>query len=115
MKWSASFVLMLISSLAWGAPFVVSDPVTAGVTQCGVFLDGSPKLTIPVTAVTLPVAGNICKVDVGGVSTGSHTISLTTITVNDPVWGSQESVKSPALNFTRPGVPISPSGLTLSP
>ncbi len=115
MKWSASVVLMLISSLAWGAPFVVSDPVITGVTQCGVFLDGSPKLTVPVTAVTLPVAGNICKVDVGSVSTGSHTISLTTITVNDPVWGSQESAKSSPLAFTRPLAPVSPSGLSLTP
>lgn len=115
MKSFASVVLMLISSLAWGAPFVVSDPLATGMTQCGVFLDSAPKLTIPVTAVTVPVAGNICKFDVGTVSTGSHTISLTAITANDPVWGSQESVKSSPLVFVRPTGPAAPSGLQIVP
>ncbi len=115
MKLFASIVLMFISSQVWGAPFVVSDPLTTGVTQCGVFLDAAAKVTIPVTAVTMPVAGNICKVDVGGVSAGNHTVSMTAITVNDPIWGSQESPQSSPLAFTKPAVPTVPSGLRLTP
>src|SRR5258706_8277685 len=115
MKLFVIVALMLASSLAVAAPFVVSDPLATGVTQCGVFLDAAPKVTVPVTAVTTPVAGNICKVDVGAVSTGNHTISLTAITVNDPVWGSQESPRSLPLAFTRPAVPTAPTGLILSP
>lgn len=106
---------MLISSLALGAPFVTSDPLSPGVTQCGVFLDAATKVTIPVTAVTSPTAGNICKFDVGSVSVGNHTISLSAITVSDPVWGSQESARSSPLAFTRPLPPAVPSGLLLTP
>src|SRR5258706_10891592 len=114
MRLAATIVLMLVSALALGAPFVVSDPLVAGV-QCGIFLDAAPKVTIPVTAVTTPVPGNICKFDIGGVSAGNHTISMTAITVNDPIWGSQESVKSTPLLFTRPAVPTAPTNLQLTP
>lgn len=108
----ASLLLFSFSSKSFSAPFVVTDPLVAGVTQCGVYLDAAAKTTIPVTAVT---GGNICKLDVGSVSVGSHTVNLTAITVNDPVWGSQESAKSLPLVFVRPSAPIAPSGLQLTP
>lgn len=104
--------ILLLPSLSYANPFVVSDPLPAGVTQCGVFLDALAKTTVPVTAVS---GGNICKVDIGNVTVGSHTISLTSITVNDPIWGSLESAKSAPLSFTRPGVPNAPTGLVLQP
>lgn len=100
---------------AVGAPFVVSDPLATGTSQCGVFLDAAAKITIPVFPATAPAVGNICKFDVGSVSVGSHTIQMTAISVNDPVWGSQESGKSSPLVFVRPAAPAVPGGLQLTP
>jgi type 1 fimbria pilin len=105
-------LLFLISSSAFGAPFVVSDTLTPGVTQCGVFVDTAAKVTIPVTAVT---GGNICKYDIGTIAAGSHTVRMTAITVNDPIWGSQESVQSSPLSFVRPAAPSAPATLQLAP
>lgn len=85
------------SSLAAAAPFVVSDPLTIGTTQCGVYLDSAPRATIPVTPAT---GGNICRFDLGGVAAGAHTVSMTAITLSDPVFGFQESAKSEPLTFT---------------
>jgi hypothetical protein len=108
-------LLALVSLPALGAPSVVSGVLTAGVSQCGVFLDSNAKVTIPVTAVTTPTPGNICQFDVSTVSPGSHTISMTAITASDPIWGSQESAKSSPLAFTRPAAPTAPTNLQLTP
>ncbi len=105
--------LFILPSVVVAAPFVTTDPTSVvGITQCGVYLDSAAKVSIPVTAVT---GGNICKFDASGVSTGSHSIQMTFITVNDPIWGSLESAKSLPLNFVRPGVPAAPTGLGLTP
>lgn len=113
MRYFASVVLLLTSLTAGAAPFVITDPLPAGVTQCGVYLDTGSVVRIPVTA-SAP-GSNICRVDLATVTTGSHTISLTSITTNDPVWGSLESARSAPFPFSRPGVPVPPSGLGLSP
>lgn len=105
-------VLALFSPIAFAAPFVVTNPLDASTVSCGVFLDTAAKVTIPITAVT---GGNICKFDIGTVSTGSHIIAMSAIAVNDPIWGSQESAKSVPLSFTRPGPPAVPTGLILQP
>lgn len=86
---------------ALAAPFIVAD-VVAGVTQCGVFVDAQPKVVVTASAL-------LCKWDASGVAIGAHAVTMTAITVADPVWGTQESVKSAPLNFTRPGVPQTPS------
>jgi len=119
MKSFASVVLMLISSLAWGAPFVQSLPVAPGATtslQCGVLLDATPKVVIPATALITP-AGTICKFDVGAVPVGQHTITMTVITTNDPKYGSQESPPSVPLAFSLPWPTplVAPGGLQLTP
>lgn len=119
MKLSASVVLMLISSLAWGAPFVISNPVAPQATtplQCGIFLDAAPKAVIPATVVATP-AGTICKFDVAAVPVGQHTITMTVITTNDPKYGSQESLQSPPLAFSLPWPTplVAPGGLQLTP
>lgn len=114
MKWFA-FCAIALTSNAFAGPFVVSDPLASGTTSCGVFLDAAGKVTIAVVPATAPAVGNICKFDVSGVSTGSHTIQMTAIAVNDPVWGSQESAKSSPLVFVRPGTPAAPTGLLLTP
>ena len=105
-------ILALFAGTAQAAPFVISDLLETGVVQCGVFLDAAAKVTIPVTAVT---GGNICKFDVGAISNGSHTIQMTAITVNDPVWGSQESARSSPLTFVRPAPTAAPATLRLAP
>lgn len=104
-------VLMLLSSAAMSAPFVVSDPLDPRATNCGVFLDAAAKVTITVTA---DGTDKICKYDVSGVSVGSHTIRMTAI-ANDPIWGSQESVQSAPLSFVRPAGVSAPAGLGLQP
>lgn len=96
----------VVAPAAWAAPFVVAD-VVAGVTSCGVFLDSGAKMTVPATAL-------LCKWDAASVTTGAHVVRMTAITVADPVWGTQESVQSAPLNFTRPGVPAVPSTPRLS-
>jgi hypothetical protein len=116
-------LLVALSAHAQAGPFVISDPLSIGVTQCGVLLDAAPKIFIPVTALPAPATGNICKFDLGIPLTvgggplvpGSHTIAMTAITVNDPIWGSQESVPSLPITFPTPGVAGSPSGLRLTP
>lgn len=106
------FTLLAVAVLARAAPFVVTDPVPAGVTQCGVFLDATAKT---VTPVVQSGTANVCKVDLAGLASGSHTIQITLITANDPIWGSQESAKSSPLAFSKPVSPAPPTGLVLSP
>lgn len=106
-------LLLLLIPVAHAAPFVVTDPVDPATTQCGVFLDAAPKVTIPVT-VTAGV--KTCKYDLASIGIGMHTVQMTAITVNDPVWGTKESAKSsPPLSFSKPDVPVAPAGLVLAP
>lgn len=93
-------------------PFVASDILVPGVSQCGVFMDAAPKVTIPVIAVT---GGNICKLDISGLPPGAHSVTMTAIAVNDPIYGSQESPPSLPLAFTKPSPPAAPTGLKLIP
>ena len=101
-----AFWSLVLSAAAFAQPFVVAD-VVAGVSQCGVYLNAAPKVTVPASSL-------LCKYDISGVSVGSHTIRMTAISVADPIWGTQESVQSAALNFTRPAVPVTPSTPRLS-
>lgn len=104
-------LLLCLIPCAQAAPFVVSDPVDPATTQCGVFLNAAPKVTIPVT-VTSGV--KTCKYDLATLASGTHSIRMTAITVNDPIWGSQESAQSLPLAFSKPGAPVAPGGLVLS-
>jgi hypothetical protein len=96
MRLLATAILAALPFCTTAAPFVVSDPVTAGVTQCGVYMDTNSRATSPVVATT---EGNICKFDLAGLAVGPHVVTMTAITVNDPIWGSQESAKSNPLAF----------------
>jgi hypothetical protein len=100
-------LLLLFANHAMAAPFLQAT-VVSGVTSCGVFLDAAPK-------VVVSASGGTCKYDVSGVSNGSHTATMTAIASADPVWGTQESAPTPPFVFVRPGVPSSPSTLTLVP
>ena len=105
-------LLALFPSLA-SAVSIVSDAVDPATSQCGVFMDALPKVTVP---VTVQGATKICKYDLAPTfAPGTHTVTMTAITVNDPVWGNAESAKSTPLVFTKPGVPAAPGNLGLSP
>jgi hypothetical protein len=105
-------LLFFSTSALASPPFVVSDLLASGVSLCGVYMDAAPKATIPVAAVT---GGNICKLDIGTISVGTHTVTMTAISVNDPIWGSQESAPSLPLSFTKQSPPAAPTGLKLIP
>jgi hypothetical protein len=75
---------------------VITDPVVQGVKYCGFYVDSTTKITLPV----VPTAeGNVCVMNIDGLDTGLHTIVVTAISVDDPVWGSQESSPSSGLSL----------------
>lgn len=107
-------ILSLISSLALGAPFVASDANidTIQPTFCGVYVDALAKVEAPVVK---DAAGKAyCKVDVGTLAVGSHTVKVTHI-VKDPIWGTLESAQSAPFAFSRPTISTTPVGLELVP
>lgn len=107
----ALYAALLVGG-AQAAPFVVSDPVDPATAQCGVLLDAAPKVII---TVTVAAGVKTCKYDLATLASGSHSIRMTAITLNDPVWGSQESAPSVPLAFSKPAVPAPPASLVLSP
>jgi len=100
-------LVAFLSAAAWAAPFVEAD-VVAGVTNCGVVLDGGAKTTIPAASLK-------CRHDLAGIAVGSHTVTMTAITTADPVWGTQESAPSSPFTFVKPVSPAVPSTLRLTP
>jgi len=116
MKVLALIVLMLTSSLAWATPFLITNPVAG--TTCTMYMDAVPGVTAPVVIATAPAIGNMCQFDLASVAAGSHSVTVTTTSQPDPVWGGGgESVKSSPLLFARPptsGLPAAPNGLRLT-
>jgi hypothetical protein len=106
-------VLTVLSFEVSAAPFLVSDPYPAAgspkPTHCGIYLDSGAKIEVAVTSDT---SGVYCKYDATSVAIGAHVATATHI-VKDPAWGNLESVKSNAVNFTRPGPPSAPAGFGL--
>src|SRR6267154_2408750 len=101
MKWFALAVMMLISSLVSGAPFLITNPVTG--TTCTMYMDAAPGVTVPVVIATVPAVGSMCQFDLATLAAGSHSVTVTTTSQPDPVWGGGgESVKSSPLALTRP-------------
>ena len=107
-------ILSLMSSLALGAPFVASDASldTIQPTVCGVYVDALAKVEAPIVK---DAAGKAyCKVDVGPLAAGAHTVKVTHI-IKDPSWGNMESAQSAPFAFSRPTTPTTPVGLELLP
>lgn len=100
------FALMFLATTTYAAPFIVAD-VAAGVTSCGVVLDAQSKIKITVVAAQ-------CKFDVGNVTNGTHTVTMTAI-IDDAAWGGQESAPSAPFTFAKPAAPSVPSNLRLTP
>jgi hypothetical protein len=92
----AILLLGLIAPLTGESRSVITDPVVPGVTQCGFYVDSATRVTLPV----VPTAdGNICMMNIDGIGAGMHTVVVTAISVDDPVWGSQESLPSSPLTL----------------
>ena len=98
-------LVFLIGSALWffigvvtAAPFVVSDPTLQGVTHCGSVLDGGVKVD---SLVAVSPLGKSCKIDIGTVGVGNHSIAASFVNV-DPIYGRSESVLSAPLDFTVP-------------
>lgn len=110
-------VLLFLSLPAWGAPFLITNPVTG--TSCTLYMDAVPGVTVPVVVAVAPAIGNMCQFDLAALAVGAHNAAVTTTSPPDPVWGGGgESVKSAPLAFTRPpssGLPPAPTGLRLTP
>jgi hypothetical protein len=102
-----ALVAILASGQALAAPFVVSDPVSVGVTHCGRYEGGVFKVDVPIVA-------GACKFDIATQPTGT-TVYTATAVVSDPLWGRQESVQSLPLSVVRSGVPAAPAALRTSP
>lgn len=101
-------ILMLINSTAWAAgPYVQADPLPVSITQCGFYLDAGSRVTIPTIPAPAPLVGTLCKVDVGPVTVGSHTITMVAVS------GLWEGPQSLPFVFPKPNVGNAPTGLTL--
>lgn len=100
-------LLLSLPLAVQAAPFVEAT-VVSGVANCGVYLDAAAKVIVPATGLK-------CRYDLASVATGTHSVTMTAITANDPIWGTLESVQSAPLNFTRPAAGSAPSGLVLVP
>ena len=98
---------------ALGAPFAVTDVHDGSLkpTHCGILLDTALKVEVPVQA---DPAGVFCKFDLDPVPPGAHVMKARFI-VKDSLWGTKESGDSNIVNFTKPGAPPPPSGLTIRP
>jgi hypothetical protein len=98
-------------AIALAAPFVVSDPVDPEATHCGFKMDSAARTDV---AVAMSGTAKICKLDLAGLGSGSHTVNATTVDI-DPVYGRRESVPSANFTFVVPTAPPAPSGLKLQP
>lgn len=106
-------LLLACAAPAFAAPFVESDPVDSGTSQCGVFLDANAKLVIP---VNVNAAGQkTCKYDLATLATGSHTIAMTVIIPASANNTGGESLKSLPFTFIKQAAPAAPGNLGLTP
>ena len=100
-------LLALSVGVVTAAPWVVSDPTLQGVTHCGSVLDGGVKVD---SLVSVSPLGKSCKIDVGAVGAGNHSITASFVNI-DPVYGRSESVMSAPLDFTVPAKTLNAPGV----
>lgn len=111
---SIALICAVVAAPASAAPFVVSDATPATqVTHCAWYLDARPR---EVVAAPKDSTGKpYCKLDVGAVATGAHSIQAAFVVV-DATWGEQEGPKSAPFAFSRPSAPSSaPITIRLEP
>ena len=113
MKFLSVLCLLVLScGVVHAAPWVVSDPTLQGVTHCGSVLDGVVKVD---SLVAVSPLGKSCKIDIGAVGVGNHSITASFVNI-DPVYGRSESVMTPPFVFVVPSGTINaPGALKLVP
>ena len=99
-------------AVVWAGPFLVCDSYPSTVIQPDEFevvMDGGAVVYSPAQTVS---DGVRIHYDVGGVSTGSHTVGVKAC-LTDDAWG---RLCSTAVNFTfvRPSEPAVPANMRLS-
>jgi len=110
--------LLLLVSIAWASPFVVSAPYTAPAVIPDYFkvvLDATPAVNSP--AYQVPTTSNyILHFDVSGVTVGTHTLSVQACKAAT-LWGPEACSASVNFPFGRPAsqvAPTVPSGIGLA-
>jgi len=110
--------LLLFALPAWASPFVVSAPYTAPAVIPDYFkvvLDTAASVNSP--AFQVPATSNyILHFDVGGVTVGSHTLSVQACKAAT-LWGPEACSASVNFPFGRPAsqvAPAVPSGIGLA-
>ena len=97
--------ILMIPSLAWASPFLVSDPDVTGAADKCVYQEGSSE------PVATPLVQGACKIDLAQVSAGQHDLQ---VWFSSSLWG-VDSAKVP-FSYSRPAAGASgPSGLRISP
>ena len=113
MKTLSAFALFLVSfaALAQSPSFtIISDPLAAGVTHCGFFLDAGAKVVRPVIPDPDGSGGNVCEFDLSGVANGNHVLIATAIIPSTSNTTGGESDPSPPFDFVVTGKPNGPTG-----
>ena len=102
----------LVAGAVGAAPFIVSDPTAQVVTHCGYILDGAAKVDSVVATSPL---GKSCKIDIGAVAVGSHTLTASFVNI-DAVYGRSESPMTPNFTFVVPSKSLTtPIDLRIAP
>lgn len=113
MKRLAIILAVLMTDVS-ATPFIYSgysnQPVLSSTSTCKVFVDTKLWKEAPVDGSNILFWR--CKVDLAGSVVGSHTATAQYCN-HDSVWGSLCSVDSAPVNFTVPGNPSAPAGLSV--
>lgn len=111
------YLLLLLMTMITPAlaQSVISDPIDARYTHCGVYMDSAPRLVISVTPIASMPGKNHCNHSVKGLPLGTHTVKMTGI-INDPIAGEKESPQSLPFTFVLPVPPLgAPDSFRLVP
>jgi hypothetical protein len=102
--------LMLATTCASAAPFLVSDTLDVRVTHCDFQFNGGERIRLP---VVVSGSDTICKADLAGLAIGSHDINAMAMAIS-PTTGNVIGKSDPSANFTWL-VPVAPSGWRIVP
>jgi len=107
----ASLLVLSLATFAWPSPFVISAPYTAPAVIPDYFkvvLDATPAVNSP--AYQVPATSNyILHFDVGGVTVGSHTLSVQACKAAT-LWGPEACSAAVNFPFVRPATTVAPAG-----
>lgn len=109
MKYLAAILFVLVPAIAFGAPFLTSNPSTENPDGFILILDGQSH-TVPAYAVT---GGKILHYDLAGIAPGTHSGTVIQYK-NDPLWGRLESETPTPFSFVRPANMGNVTGIGLS-